>query len=136
MSGLDLVALMDELFTVLETAGIGLNVPDDRGGVRAGPPSPYMELPELVYGEPGPGLDRIPDLGCTVIFGPANNAKVFKTALAYASPAGDYSIPAALLAHEWVAAGTVWVTRAEPSIENVQGNNPSIAYTFHLDITK
>lgn len=138
MSGLDLVALMDEIFEVLATAGIGLNVPgeSDRGGVRAGPPAPYVELPEVTYGEPGPGLDRIKDLGLTVIFGPANNVKVFRTALAYASPAGVQSIPAALLAHEWVAAGTVWVTTAEPSIENVQGANPSIAYTFHLDITK
>ncbi len=84
MSGFDLVALMDEIFEVLATAGIGLNVPgeSDRGGVRAGPPAPYVELPEVTYGEPGPGLDRIKDLGLTVIFGPANNVKVFRTALA------------------------------------------------------
>lgn len=136
MSGLDLVALMDEIFTVLGAANIGLNVPDDRGGVRGGPPSPYVELPEVTYGEPGPGLDRITDLGITVVFGPANNVKVFRTALAYASPSGTQSIPAALRAHSWTAAGTVYVKSAEPTLETIAGANPAIAYTFHLDITK
>lgn len=132
---MDLGALMDEIFATLDAAGIGLHVPGEGSGVRARPPSPYIELPEIIYGEPGPGLDRITDLGITVIFGPANNAKVFRTALAYASPGGALSIPAALRAHAWVSCGTVFVKSAEPSIETVQGSNPAIAYTFHLDVT-
>lgn len=132
---MDLVAFFDEVFEVLDAAAIGLNVPSDKGGTRAGPPAPYVELPEITYQEPGPGLDRIKDLSVTVIFGPANNSKVFRQALAYASPGGSLSIPAALRAHTWVSCGTVFVKSAEPSTEDVQGNNPAIAYTFHLDIT-
>lgn len=132
---MDLGAVMDEILTVLDNAGIGLNVPGEGSGVRATPPAPYVELPEIIYGEPGPGLDRVPDFAVTVIFGPANNAKVFRTALSYASPGGATSIPAALRAHAWVSCGTLFVKSAEPSIENVQGKNPAIAYTFHLDVT-
>lgn len=132
---MDLVAFFDEVFTALDAADIGLIVPSDKGGTRAGPPSPYVELPEITYGEPGPGLDRIKDLSITVIFGPANNAQIFRLALAYASPGGTKSIPAALRAHTWESCGTVFVKSAEPSIEDVQGRNPAIAYTFHLDIT-
>lgn len=132
---MNLLAFIDEVFAVLDAADIGLNVPDDRGGVRAGPPSPYIELPNITYGDAGPGLDRIPDLGITVVFGPANNVKVFRLALEYASTTGDKSIRAALQGHTWESVGTVWVRSAEPAIEQMQGSNPSIAYTFHLDIT-
>lgn len=132
---INLADLMDELFGVLDAANIGLHVPAEGSGVRARPPAPYIELPEVTYGEPGPGLDRITDIGITVIFGPANNPEVFRTALGYASPAGATSIPAALRAHTWAECGTLFVRSAEPSIETVQGNNPAIAYTFHLDIT-
>lgn len=132
---IDLVAFLDEVFATLDAAAIGLNVPTDKGGVRAGPPAPYVELPEITYGEPGPGLDRITDLGITIVFGPANNVQVFRLALAYASPSGSKSVAAALQSHAWTSCGTVFVKSAEPSVETVQGSNPSIAYTFHLDIT-
>lgn len=132
---MDLAAFFDEIFAVLDAAAIGLNIPDEGGGVRAGVPAPFVELPRIVYGEPGPGLDRISELGITVIFGPANNANVFRLALEYASPGGAKSIPAALRAHTWTTVGTVYVRDAEPSTETLQGANPAIAYTFHLDIT-
>lgn len=132
---IDLAAFFDEVFSVLDAAAIGLNIPGEGGGVRAGVPAPYVELPEIVYGEPGPGLDRLPDLAVAVVFGPANNAEVFRTALQYASPGGALSIPAALMAHAWTSVGTVFVKRAEPSTDTVQGAGPSIVYTFHLDIT-
>lgn len=132
---MNLPDVFDEIFAVLDDAGIGLTVPDDRGGVRARPPSPYVELPEITYAAAGPGLDRIPDLGLVVVFGPANNAKVFRTALEYASTTGPKSIRAALMAHTWESCDTVFVTRAEPTEETVHGSNPQIAYTFHIDIT-
>lgn len=132
---MNLPDLMDEIFAVLDAADIGLNVPGDGPGVRGSVPAPYVELPEITYGEPGPGLDRISELGVTVVFGPANNATVFRTALDYASPSGAHSIRAALEAHTWTSCGTVYVRRAEPSLETVAGGNPAIAYTFHLDIT-
>lgn len=132
---MNLASVMDEIFAVLEAADIGLNVPGDGPGVRGGIPAPYVELPDVTYGEPGPGLDRVPDLGLTVVFGPANNATVFRTALLYASPSGTQSIRAALMAHTWTSCGTLFVARAEPSLETVAGQNPAIAYTFHLDIT-
>lgn len=127
--------LLDEIFVALEAAGIGLNVPDDKGGTRAGPPSPYVELPEITYASGGPGLDRIEDLALTVVFGPANNAAVFHQALEYASTTGPKSIRAALHAHEWTACGTLFVLRAEPNYDTVQGGNPALAYTFHIDVT-
>lgn len=130
-----LAAVMDEIFTVLDAAGIGLNVPGEGSGVRARPPAPYVELPTINYQEPGPGLHRIPDLGLTVVFGQANNAKVFRTALEYASPAGPKSVRAALHAHHWTSCGTLFVLSAEPGIEVVQGSNPAITYTFKIQIT-
>lgn len=132
---MNLALVMDEIFATLEAANIGLNVPGDGPGVRGGVPAPYVELPEIKYGLPGPGLDRIEDLGLTVVFGPANNATVFRTALLYASPSGPESIRAVLMAHTWTSCGTLFVARAEPTLENVAGANPAIAYTFHLDIT-
>lgn len=132
---MNLPDLFDEMFTVLDAASIGLTVPDDRGGVRGRPPSPYIDLPEIVYGSGGPGLDRIPDLGLMVVFGPANNVVTFKTALAYASTTGPKSIKAALEAHTWEHADTLYVVRAEPVMETLQGSNPQIAYTFHIDVT-
>lgn len=132
---MDLSAFFDEVFSVLDAAAIGLNIPGEGGGVRAGVPAPFVELPMITYGEPGPGLDRLTDLGITVVFGPANNAEVFRLALRYASPGGALSIPAALRAATWTTVGTVFVKNAEPTTEIVQGAGPSIAYTFHLDIT-
>lgn len=132
---LDLAAFLDEVFAVLEAADISLNVPSDGPGVHASTPAPYIELPEILYGEPGPGLHRIRDLGLVVVFGPANNATVFRMALEYASPAGAKSIRAALQDHAWTSVGTVYVLRAEPTEATIRGGNPAIAYTFHLDIT-
>lgn len=130
-----LADLMDEIFAVLDAAGIGLVVPAEGSGVRARPPAPYMELPNILYQEPGPGLSRIPELGLTIIFGPANNSKVFRTALEYASPAGPKSVRAALHAHHWTKCGTLFVLSAEPGIEMIQGKNPALAYTFKIQIT-
>lgn len=125
---------LDELFAVLEDADIGLNVPDGQG-VHAGPPAPYVQLPEVMYGESGPGLDRIPDLGLTVIFGQASNSAVFKLALQYASSGGTTSLKVLLEQHAWTSCGTVFVRSAEPSTEIDRGGNPALAYTFHIDIT-
>lgn len=132
---MNLVAFYDEIFDTLAAADIGLNVPDDGPGVHASVPAPYVELPDISYQEPGPGLDRITDLGLTIIFGQANNREVFRTALAYASTSGPLSVPLALRAHAWVSVGTVFVRSAEPTLETIRGGNPLIAYTFHLDIT-
>lgn len=129
-----LADLMDEILSVLDAANIGLVVPS-KGGVRARPPAPYVELPTINYQQPGPGISRIPEFGLVVIFGPANNPEVFRTALEYASPGGPKSIRAALHAHDWVKCGTLFVTSAEPGIEVVQGQNPAISYTFKIDIT-
>lgn len=125
----------DELYATLAGAGLGLHVPGSSGGVRSKAPAPYVELPDIVYGAGGPGLHRIDDLGLTIVFGPGNNAKVFRTALQFASPTGASSIKQVLEAHHWVRAGTVFVARAEPTIEAIQAANPSLAYTFHLQIT-
>jgi hypothetical protein len=127
--------LLDEIFEVLDAADIGLHVPGDGPGVHGSVPAPYMELPDVTYGAGGPGLDRIEDLGLTIVFGPANNSHVFRTALAYASTTGALSITAAFRAHHWTSCGTLRVGRAEPTIESLLGANPALAYTFHLDIT-
>jgi hypothetical protein len=127
--------LFDEIFAVLDAADIGLHVPTDGAGVRGGVPAPYAELPDITYAAGGPGNHRIEDLGLMIVFGPANNAEVFRLALEHASTTGAKSIPALLAAHTWVACGTMFVARAEPSVETVQGANPALAYTFHLQIT-
>lgn len=131
---MNLADLLDEVWAVLEGVP-GLHVPDDGPGVRGGVPAPYLELPEIVYGEYGAGLSRIQDLGLTIVFGPANNAEVFRDALEYASTTGGRSIPAALIAHPWVACHTLYVARAEPTTVNDRGGNPALAYVFHLDIS-
>lgn len=130
---MNLAALADELFAVLEGVP-GLNVPTPGVG-NVSPPAPYVELPEVVYGEHGAGLDGISDLGLTVFFGPANNPRVFRDALTYASTTGDRSIPAALLAHRWTSCHTLRPGRAEPVIDTAAGSNPMLGYTFHLEIT-
>lgn len=132
---MNLPLLFDEIFAVLKAADIGLHVPDDGPGVRSTPPTPYVELPDIVYGAAGYGLHRIEDLGMVVVFGPASNALVFRTALEYASTSGDKSIPAALAAHTWVRCDTLRVGRAEPTTETLRGSDPALAYTFHIDIT-
>jgi hypothetical protein len=132
---MNLAELYDEIFTVLDAAQIELHVPNDGPGVRGAVPAPYVELPPIVYGAGGPGLHRIDDLGLAIFFGPANNATVFRTALAYASTTGDKSIKSVLEAHAWEACGTMFVASAEPTVETVQGSNPSLGYTFHLQIT-
>lgn len=132
---MDLAAFFDEIFQVLDAAGIGLVVPVDGPGVHGDVPAPYTQLPDITYCEPGPGLHRIPDLGLMVVFGPANNATVFRLALEYASPAGAKSVRQALEAHTWVTVGTVFVKSAEPSTEILRGANPALAYTFHIDVT-
>jgi len=126
--------VLDEILAVLAAADVGLNVPDDQG-VRGGPPAPYVELPEITYGESGPGLDRIADYGLMIIFGPATNSQVFRLALAFASSGGEQSVKLMLEAHQWQTCGTVFVKSAEPSLETERGGNPAIAYTFHIDIT-
>lgn len=131
---MNLPDLYDELWQVLDTV-VGLNVPDDGPGVRSGPPSPYLYLPEVVFGSGGVGLDRIPDLEVVVTFGPANNPLVFRQALEYASTAGERSIPAALYDYAWTTCHTVFCTRAEPQIVEDRSSNPALAYVFHLDIT-
>lgn len=132
---MNLAALYDEIFAALEAADIGLNVPGDGPGVRGGTPAPYAELPTITYGAGGPGNHRIDDLGLMIVFGPANNAQVFRLALEHASTSGAKSIKTILEAHSWVACGSFYVTSAEPSVETVQGGNPALAYTFHLQIT-
>jgi hypothetical protein len=131
---MNLADVMDELWEVLEDVP-GLNVPDDGAGVHASPPAPFVELPEIVYGDAGAGLDRIADLGLTVVFGPANNTQTYRRALEYASTTGMRSIPAALLAHEWTSCHTLRPGRAEPATVDVRGGNPALAYIFHIDIT-
>ncbi len=130
-----LADVVDEIFTVLDAAAIGLHVPGEGSGVRARPPAPYVELPTIQYQQPGPGQHRIDDLGLTIIFGPANNATVFRKALEYASPSGPKSVRAALHAHDWTTCGTLFVTSAEPGVEIVQGQNPALSYTFKIQIT-
>jgi hypothetical protein len=130
----NLADVLDEIWGVLEDIP-GLNVPDDGPGIDAGPPSPYLELPEVVYGAAGPGLDRIEDLGLTVVFGPANNTLVFRAALEAASTTGPRSIQAALMAHAWSSVHTLYVKSAEPTTVNPRGANTQLAYVFHLDIT-
>lgn len=127
--------MLDELFGVLDAADIGLNVPGDGPGVRGGLPAPYVELPEITYGESGPGLDRLTDLSLMIIFGPADNANVFELALQHASSGGPKSIKVLLEQHAWTTCGTFFVKSAEPSIETERGNNPALAYTFHIDVT-
>lgn len=132
---MNLADVLDEIWTVL--AGVPeLHVPDDGPGVSGGGvPAPYLELPDVVYGALGQGLDRIEDLGLTVVFGPATSASVFRAALEHASPSGDKSIPAALLAHEWVSCHTLRPGRAEPVTVEPRGQHAQIAYVFHIDIT-
>lgn len=126
--------LYDEIWQVLSDVP-GLHVPVDGPGVRAGVPAPYVELPEIVYGDYGPGLDRIEDLALTVVFGPAHNAEVFRDALQYASTSGARSVPAALRAHTWQHCHTLYVRRAEPETLPDRGGTPALGYTFHLDIS-
>jgi hypothetical protein len=127
--------IFDEIFEVLGAAGIGLTIPGDGAGARATPPSPHVELPEVVYQSAGKGLHRISDLGLVIVFGPATNPEMFKQALAYASPDGALSVTAALMAHTWTSCDTLFVLRAEPVYDTVHGQNLAIAYNFHLDIT-
>lgn len=132
---MNLADLLDEVWAVLEDVP-GLHVSDDGPGVGAGGyPAPYIELPEIKYGDLGPGLDRIEDLGLTIAFGPATNASVFRSALEYASTSGARSITAALLAHHWVACHTLVPRWAEPTTLEPRGANPLLGYVFHLDIT-
>lgn len=133
---MNLEALLDEIFEVLAAADIDLTIPDDEAvGVRSAPPAPYVELPDITYGDAGAGLDRIPDLAIIVVFGQANNPQVFRTALRYASTTGAQSIRAALMAHAWTSCSTLYVRQAEATFETRRGENPACAYTFHLDIT-
>jgi hypothetical protein len=93
-------------------------------------------LPTIMYQEPGPGLQRIEDLVLTVVFGPANNPKVFRTALEYASTSGtSRSLWAAIRAHTWTTVGTLFVRSAEPNTDSLRDSNPQVAYDFHIDIT-
>lgn len=131
---MNLANVMDEIWTVLGTVP-GLRVPTGVLGVGTGAPSPYLELPEITYGEGGPGLDRIEDLGLEVLFGPISNDKVFRLALEHASTSGSKSIPAKLAAHAWVACYTLRVGSAEPTIREPRGQTAQLAYVFHLDIT-
>jgi hypothetical protein len=126
--------LFAEIWVVLATVP-GLRVPVDGLGLVVGPPSPYVELPEVTYGEYGPGLDRIPDLGLTVVFGPANNAQTFREALQYASTSGAKSIPAILAGHAWFSCHTLRAGRAEPVTLEPRDGNPLLGYVFHLDIS-
>ena len=131
---MNLADFLDEVWGVL-AAVPGLNVPSDGPGVHSGPPAPFVELPDVTYGEYGPGLDRIPDLGVTVVFGPANNAETFRLALEHASTRGVRSIPAVLAAHKWTSCHTVRVGRAEPTTVEIRERNTALAYVFHLDIS-
>jgi len=131
----NLPTFFDEIFTVLGAADIGLTIPDERGARASDPPAPYVALPTINYQEPGPGLHRISDLVLTVVFGPANNPTVFRTALEYASSTGPKSLWAAIRGHQWVSVGTVFIRSAEPNLESVRDSNPQVAYDFHLDIT-
>lgn len=131
---MNLAAVYDEIWTVLAAADIGLTVPDEHTR-RARPPAPFMELPEITYSAGGIGLDRIEDLGLVVVFGEANNRKVFDLALEYASTTGERSVKQALESHDYTSCDRVYVRSAEPTIETVQGGNPQLAYIFHLDLT-
>ncbi len=128
---LDLV--VEEVYGVFATVD-GINVAPDGAGVLATPPAPYVELPELVFGEYGAGLDRL-TMMVTVVFGPANNTQTFTKALQYASSSGPLSIRAALRAHSWSTCSTLFVRRAEPTITESRASNPELGYTFHLDIS-
>lgn len=126
---------LDEILQVLGAADISLTVPDETGARAGEPPAPYVELPSVQYQEPGPGLHRIPDLTLTVVFGPANNPKVFRTALQYASTTGPTSVWQALDSHTWTTVGTVFVRSAEPNYDTVRGQQAQVAYDFHIDVT-
>lgn len=133
---MNLNAFFDEMFEVLDAAAIGLTIPDETGARAGEPPAPYVMLPEINYQEPGPGLHRIEDLVVTVVFGPANNPRVFRTALEYASTSGTTkSIWAALRAHTWTSVGTVFIRSAIPNHDSLRDSNPQVAYDFHIDIT-
>lgn len=132
---MNLNTFLDEIFTVLGAADIGLTIPDETGARAGEPPAPYVMLPAINYQEPGPGLHRIEDLVLTVVFGPANNPKVFRTALEYASTSGANSLWAAVRGHTWTSVGTVFIRRAEPNIDSLRDSNPQVAYDFHIDIT-
>ncbi len=125
----------DEMFGVLDAAAIGLTIPDETGARAGEPPAPYVMLPSINYQEPGPGLHRIEDLVVTVVFGPANNPKVFRTALEYASTTGAKSLWAAVRTHTWTSVGTLFIRSAEPNLESLRDSNPQVAYDFHIDIT-
>lgn len=130
---MNLADFLDEVWAVLDTVP-DLNIPDDQSG-SASPPTAYLELPDVTYGEYGPGLDRITDYGLTVVFGPANNELVFRTALEAASTTGARSIPRALRLHTWTTVHTLYVKSAEPTSIERQGSNRALAYVFHLDIS-
>ena len=127
--------LLDEIWGVLE--GIpGLNVSDDGPGSGSGAtPAPALELPDITYGQYGPGLDSIPELGLVVVFGPANNERVYREALEAASTSGARSVPAALAAHDWTSCHTLRVARAEPMTIERRAGSLALAYTFVLEIT-
>jgi hypothetical protein len=132
---MNLADLLDEIWEVLE--GIpGLNVSDDGPGSAAGgTPAPHLELPALVYGQYGSGLDAIPDLGLVVVFGPANNELVYRQALEAASTSGARSIPLALKNATFTACHTLRVAGADPLTIEQRGGNLALAYEFHLHIT-
>ena len=129
---MNLPDVLDEIFGVLEDVP-GLNVPSTPG-VLAKMPSPSVELPAVVYGDQGPGLDRITDLVLMIVFGQPNNAQVFRSALEYASTSGARSIRAALQGHSWSSCSTFYVRSAEPIVDTFNGH-PGLAYAFHIDIT-
>ncbi len=129
---MNLADLVDEILSVLDGVA-GINVA--AAGVGATPPTPFIELPEVTYGEYGPGLDRITDLALTVVFGPAANEQTFRLALQHASTTGPQSIPYALRQHTWTSCHTVFVRKAEPDTVEWRGANAAIAYVFHLDIS-
>lgn len=120
----------DELFEVLGDVP-GLNVPQP--GDIATPPTPYIELPEVTYGQHGAGLNGV-TLTMLVAFGQPNNPEVFRDALEYASDEGTRSIPAALLAHQWTTVHTVRAESVRPVLDTVQGHL-QLAYEFTLQIT-
>lgn len=130
-----LTDLLDEIWGVLEDIP-GLNVSDDGPGSGSGAmPAPHLELPEITYGQYGPGLDSIPDLALIVVFGPANSERVYREALEAASTTGARSIPLALAGHDWTACHTLRVAMAIPTTIEQRGGNLALAYEFHLHIT-